>query len=307
MEIPADCKSTRLLEFNTSPSVTNGDRLPASDLIKHSKWVFDDDSTLVLCVGDSFSHGDGLADIDLFPEYPGHRTFYQDPATLKEKEAWSTLRHSQMITMGQEKVYAEERKLAWPSKLQKLRPDLQVINLSVSGGSSERAIRVATEWALEIKAQLPNKPVSIIIGLSHHTRHELVTCTTNIPVRYNVADTTKTPRPTEYTLLKRLCEYYWDEKCHVSMFIKDISWIISLSKMMNFELNFLYYQQEYRNSRAWEPIYNRYKDVLTDYLPGTRLLILEEFAEDDLTVLYDGHYTSIVHENVAMRFSKLLK
>jgi hypothetical protein len=286
-------------ELNFDPLITNGES-PAHKVIERYFDLFNNDKPLVICVGDSFSHGHGTADCTL-PGYPGDLTSneYDSITPIHRNSLLHKIKNSNLkIT---ESLWPLERKNAWPNQLQTIRPDLQVLNLSIPGGSVERAARLLIEWSLVVKLFFPNRKITLICGNSFHWRHELLSVH---GYAMCIPGTVPGPGQSVEKMLHDLCVKHWDEEIHTHYYFKEVSWLISMAKLNKFNLLFLSYDTTSQIEQG--EIFKRYESMLTGQWPGTIMLDEGEFSPDDKVVCFDGHYTVMVYKNVARKISCLI-
>jgi hypothetical protein len=288
-------------ELNFDPKLTNGDR-SAHEIVNKSKTLFCNDSPLVICAGDSFSHGHGTADYTLVG-YPGDLTTREN-VLLDTNTRVSTLFKFKNSNESREQhltLWELERRLSWPGQLQILRPELQVLNLSIPGGSVERAARVLVEWSLTVKNLAPNKKITVILGNSYHHRHELLSCQ-----GYAMANPGQ--RSAELSnsekILHDLIMLHWGEKENNHYYFKEISWVYGIAKLNNFTPLMVTFGSE--EQIEVDDTYTRYTDMLTGFWPGIMMVADGEYGPTVKTHSYDGHFTPMVYKNVAKKISCLI-
>lgn len=126
---------------------------------------------LIYVNGDSFTDGVGIADSELFPEYPGHYRSYDElPRT------WPAVRDDLVNSRNmREQLRMENRARCWATHLGKLL-NAKVINEAV-GGSSMFAILTRTVHDLEELAKNNQIPDYVIIGLTSEERVPIINTT----------------------------------------------------------------------------------------------------------------------------------
>lgn len=266
---------------------------PRQVIEKYSDQLSND---IVLVAGDSFSHGDGLAD-DLLPGWPG---YILEPTWNSRKQKLLSDIFNLGISLTEFRVIERER--SWPGKLQELLPNKTVINVSTPGASVRKNVRLAISWATTIKKMRPDARVEIVIGLSNLSRTEICTSTgyTDFLPYYS---THLNEMLTDY---KNFYMNYIDDRALVAQFVQDVMYMIATAEKLSYGLNFLYYGERSVgvDMNAITPIWNEMtaeidETFLSKYWPGIK------FVEGKALYCPCGHYAPQHHDSLAQRFASM--
>jgi hypothetical protein len=287
-------------DLNFTPLWTNGDT-SAVIVVDKFTHLFDNSLPLVICAGDSFSHGHGSAGYH-YSCYPGDLTSEENSLLATTTRVNKLAEYSKLISSTElscNTVWGLERKGSWPNQLQIIRPDLQVLNLSIPGGSVERAVRLLVEWGLTVNQKFPNKKLTLVCGNSFHWRHEFLSVQ-----GYGMFISSQLPNPGTEEILHDLCVNHWDEYIHTCLYFKELSWLVGVSRINGFNVQIVSYGSE--EYITLTEIIDRYSSTLSGIWPGVTMVEPNEYGPDEKIHAYDGHYSALVYKNVAKKISCLI-
>lgn len=281
----------------------------AEELSKNNQFL--------IIAGDSFTHGDELADVDL-PDFPGcFRSKIENDADFKQREKaneWYTNKGKIKLKdlNFESQQWITERQRSYPMLFQLLRPDITVINFAKGGTSIYRNSRLITDCVLFLKKMYPNAKIEAILGLSGHQRTEVHTkygFLTYMPtvVNYTVNNTYQE----FYKLYNELYYQHFSDDMLIEMYIRHIAEFIALMDVLKVKIHFtvpslvIYWLE--KNRIAYDAIVHKYKLLLEHKFDPILFVTKREQSvtyKDIKIMMPGGHYSQDVHHLMA---NKLLQ
>lgn len=266
-------------------------------------------SKLLICSGDSFTAGDELAGDFLVPGYTSFLYPNHSPMTNERKQVADKLRSETMklwTNKELKKIYDEEcKKRAWPSYLEKILKDTDVLNCSTPGASNEEIVHRAIDNFC--KLQNNYKEISVIIMATSYNRMGYPIYDKNYGNEYNY---------NSYTILhyeQKVQPDYMQNDVHNFFFrmkdydrlMKSIS-ALSLAKTF-FETNGT--KINFVDSCLWDGELNKFDyEYKEKVLFFKRIIpILTQMSSLEIeNVLPAHHFTEKTHKEFAEHISKLI-
>ncbi len=302
--------------FNITPYFSNAEK-KASDIILQCGFsFFENFNEIILCVGDSYTHGDGIGDLLFAPdslfftcnEFQNSKlglNYSKKLEIVKKRISWL-----ESNINNRSKYYSFCRENSWPNKLINLRPDKCILNLSKGGGSIHRSIRIGIDWVLNLKNFLPNMNIKFILGDTIFTRTELLD--KNL-VSYNfiplLADLHHDKPNHPISLMAKIHTYHYDDKILLQMYFNALINFCIFLKHHNVPLLMTHWLI---NSIDGIPIidsemFSPYKSILGPILENSlNMLSFAKTEPSDKVMMPDGHYTPLVHEKFASELAKII-
>lgn len=328
-------------KFMDQNQTTPGDIRALEVFVKPYELLFKKYDKILIVSGDSFVHGDELADRlfieDVPPDLPNLMTNPSDKQPDASKKAlslytkWDNIavdfrikRQQQYDSLSMnEKItfWQRERELAFPKTLQDLRPDVLIINISGRGQSTERSTRVIFEVAFLLKRLFPDKLIESLCGMSFPDRTEERITTGYeefLPHFHN-------PHNMWYQEYSRYYMEWYDDDTLMERYVENLLKFIGKMEMINVKIHFVLPQHCWNVIRRPIPVWTESELDFTDswveaferynYIFKSRLFPIQLPSNDTIKYLKSknisirhvgGHYTKPCHDLLAESLSEII-
>lgn len=296
------------------PSISQGsvDFINYDDIVLKYQNLFEKHDKILIVSGDSFTHGDELADPEL-PGFPGFMasgnfTGLEKFRRLHIKEAWMKKKNQMLLSNLElnEQQWAKERTKSYPMLIQKERNDILVINFSRGGSSIYRNSRILREFSIYLKEKFPNKNIEVILGLSGHQRLEEITKYGYLSYLNNVSYD-GTCHEGYYKCLSEMYLNHFDDKTLIERYLLNFMFFdFSMNSLgIRYHITSPKFVMDYlKENSFYEEVYNKYRLLLQDKLEPIYFVTYDDeitFLKDEKIMMPCGHYAPIVHEFLAIK------
>jgi len=279
--------------------------------------IWDKYDKILLVTGDSFTHGDELADTEI-EDFPGYLS--SKPAMTIEDREHIVISRKWFIERSKKRAqdekhddlfWAKERLCSYPALIQKARPDILVISFAKGGSSIYRNTRLLIEACLFLK-QNTDKEIEVILGLSGHQRTEEIMkygyCNFISPEISINGNYSKEFQGYMELYSELYLNYYSDDVLIEKWYTQYLNFCSCMNTLdIKFQVTIPSLVEHWLNKNEnHEKIYEKYKYLLDKfYKPIVLLTYTEEIRNFDhrKIIMPGGHYAPEIHGFVT---SKLL-
>lgn len=258
---------------------------------------------LIYFNGDSFTEGAGLADHKFFQDYPG------DLDTMEEvrKNEWNQKRFKFLEGRDdlRNNLLEMNNRRAYPSYVNKLLPNAEIINAAV-GGSSMKGTLMRTMYDLEELSSKGKQPTHVFIGLTWKERLAIYNVTKSIDRR----SLTHTCIPDAVTLRKNqkswkkwanaTWESHDDEHLLINLLSDSLMIKLYIENKFNITPIFLdTYGYFWIDTRLCEESESPLIKMLWNLLDIEYIKTAKTLKDFSTKFVADGHFTEIAHVGFA--------
>ena len=260
---------------------------------------------MIYCNGDSFTHGTELYDHIFFKNiHPGfvmNKDRFTDRSKNIQKRYLSTIARTKCSDEECNLIEAEAKRMAWPAKLEKLL-NIQVINGGFGGSSMDGVCYRTITDIVDLKRKGETIDLAII-QVTHAERFDITSSDKTVSINANTQLDTKRIDQTAYNYAKiRIA--------NETTFSLYKNWLFNLIYIFDFfkANNIPYLVVESVPTGVPMGKYDILKN-LEDYVnlkfDFSMLQLCDRFSENELVLCSGGHFTEIVHFELAKEIANL--
>jgi len=305
----------KVINSNDDTEILQIGLLPTKNIIEKYRHLFKEKDKILVVSGDSFVHGDELADKDL-PHYPGparpQTGLNGDPLYFAPKEQMLRFKKykESLFERDQAKydeLWVNERKKSFPMLIQQKRDDILVINLADRGESTQRNTRIIVEICASLKKEFPNKTIEAILGLSGPNRTEEITKHGYIWFHSGITHE-KTSR--ENIDIKKLYGDYrkffvnnLDNNSLIEKYAISLMWFFGCLDHLNIKYHLVLPNTVLEHLQEWnyeKIFFEKYGFIMKEKFKPIEMLSdreISKFMVKNVPIMHiGGHYVDTVHE-----------